>query len=211
MQIMKLLVAALLMVATTAMGDSPTPVTPDAKIQPALAKAFEGKSESSRVRAIVSLEADQPAGLDRAAAIAAAQDRVIGAFKAENNGAGLAVLARYRTLFGFSAELNRGQVTALARRGDVTFIEEMPAHEKLWPESHPLTDVDLAQQAGYADHAMHHVAQLMLQNVQIIDRRECRRNGNRFSPHFSPPFTPQNRPPRGGVGQGARCPDPPQL
>ena len=149
MQIMKLLVAALLMVATTAMGDSPTPVTPDAKIQPALAKAFEGKSESSRVRAIVSLEADQPAGLDRAAAIAAAQDRVIGAFKAENNGAGLAVLARYRTLFGFSAELNRGQVTALARRGDVTFIEEMPAHEKLWPESHPLTDVDLAQQAGY--------------------------------------------------------------
>ncbi|MEJ2519870.1 MAG: S8 family serine peptidase [Desulfuromonadales bacterium] len=149
MQIMKLLVAALFMVATSAMGDSPITVTPDAKIQPALAKAFEGKSDSSRVRAIVSLEADLPAGLDRAAAIAAAQDRVIGAFKAENNGAGLAVLARYRTLFGFSAELNRGQVTALARRGDVTFIEEMPVHEKLWPESHPLTGVDLAQQAGY--------------------------------------------------------------
>jgi PKD repeat protein len=30
----------------------------------------------------------------------------------------------------------------------VTFIEEMPVHEKLYPESHPLTDVDLAQ-GGY--------------------------------------------------------------
>ena len=149
MRIMNLLAAACLLVAATAVGASPIAVIPDAKIQPALVKVLEAKSDNARVRAIVSLEADLPPGLDRAAAIAAAQDRVLGAFKSENNGAGLAVLTRYRTLFGFSAELNRGQVTALAKRGDVTYIEEMPVHEKLWPESHPLTDVDLAQNAGY--------------------------------------------------------------
>lgn len=149
MLFLKLLAAACLMVAVTNLGASPISIDPANKLQPELVKAFEGKPDDARARALVSLEADQPPGLDRAAAIAAAQMRVIGAFKAENNGAGLAVLTRYRTLFGFSAELTRGQVRALANRNDVVFIEEMPVHQKLWPESHPLTDVDLAMQSGY--------------------------------------------------------------
>ena len=124
---------------------NPIAIDPNTKLQPALVKAFDSHGADARLRVIVSLEASQPSGLGKAQAIAEAQGRVIGAFKSENNGQGLAVLARYQMLFGFSAELTRGQVNALAKRGDVSFIEEMPVHEKLYPESHPLTDVDLAQ------------------------------------------------------------------
>jgi len=149
MRFINLLAAACLLAASATVAASPVSIDPNAKIQPALSEVFDSEGADAQVRTIVSLAAEQPPGLDRAAAIAAAQDRVLGAFTAENNGLGLAVLTRYRTLFGFSAELNRGQVIALAKRDDVTYIEEMPVHEKLWPESHPLTDVDLAQDAGY--------------------------------------------------------------
>ena len=149
MRFMNLLAAVCLMAAATTLGASPVSVDPDSKVQPELASAFEGQPDGAFVRAIVSLDAGMPPGLERAAAIAAAQDRVLGAFSSENSGRGLAVLTRYRTLFGFSAELTRGQVIALARRNDVSYIEVMPVHEKHWPESHPLTDVDLALQAGY--------------------------------------------------------------
>ncbi|WP_370218304.1 S8 family serine peptidase [Thalassolituus sp.] len=105
-------------------------------------------SDDERVRVIVSLEAKIPAGKARAQAIADAQGRVIGAFSNANNGKGLGVMARYRTLFGFSANLTKGQIIALTKRGDVTLIEEMPVHEKHYPQSFPLTDVDLAQGSG---------------------------------------------------------------
>ena len=131
--------------AATATAGSPQSVNPDLKVHPSLSDRFAGKNDKDAVRVIVSLAASQPPGLTRAQAIAASQDRVLGAFKNENNGAGLKVLARYQTLYGFSAELNRGQAIALAKRGDVEFIEEMPVHQKLYTESHPLTDVDLAQ------------------------------------------------------------------
>ncbi len=142
-----LILALCALCAANAFAANPTTTDPNAKLQPALVKAFENQGDSARLRVIVSLQASQPAGLGKAQAIAAAQGRVLGAFKDENNGQGLAVLTRYRTLFGFSAELTRGQANALAKRADVTFIEEMPVHQKLYPESHPLTDVDLAQSA----------------------------------------------------------------
>ncbi|GEM_PF-2631507 len=122
---------------------------PGNKIAPGLQAKFDGVSKNHRERVIVSLDASVPAGLSRAQAIAAAQGRVIGAFKTTNNGNGLGVLARYQTLFGFSAELTRGQANALAKRGDVKFIEPMPVHKKMYNESHPLTDVDMAQVSGY--------------------------------------------------------------
>jgi len=131
--------------AASVFAANPTSIDPNTRLQPALVKAFDNQGLDARLRVIVSLETSQPAGLSKAQAIAEAQGRVIGAFSDENNGQGLKVLARYQTLFGFSAELTRGQVNALAKRGDVTYIEEMPVHEKLYPESHPLTDVDLAQ------------------------------------------------------------------
>jgi subtilisin family serine protease len=143
---MKALVLALCaFCAANAFAANPITIDPNAKLQPALVKSFDARGNDARLRVIVSLEASQPRGLSKAQAIAEAQGRVLGAFKSENNGQGLAVLARYQTLFGFSAELTRGQVNALARRGDVSYVEEMPVHEKLYPESHPLTDVDLAQ------------------------------------------------------------------
>ena len=140
-----IIVALCALFAVSSLAASPNAIDPDAKLQPALVKSFDAKGNDARLRVIVSLEASQPRGLSKAQAIAEAQDRVLGAFKSENNGQGLKVLARYQTLFGFSAELTRGQANALAKRGDVSFIEEMPVHEKLYPESHPLTDVDLAQ------------------------------------------------------------------
>ena len=106
-------------------------------------------SAESRVRVLVSLDAVLPAGLSRASAIADAQDRVLGAFAHENNGYGLSVLTRYQTLYGFSAELTRGQINALSRRGDVQVLELMPTHFKNYTESFPLTGVDIAQSAGF--------------------------------------------------------------
>ena len=143
---MKIIIGALCaLLAANVLAANPKSIDPEAKLQPALVKSFDNKGENARLRVIVSLEAMQPAGLSKAQAIAEAQGRVLGAFKNENQGQGLNVLARYQTLFGFSAELTRGQANALAKRGDVSYIEEMPVHEKLYPESHPLTDVDLAQ------------------------------------------------------------------
>ena len=135
--------------AAHALAANPSTIEPNAKLQPALVASFDQKGADARLRVIVSLEDSQPSGLSKAQAIAEAQGRVIGAFKNENNGQGLAVLARYQTLFGFSAELTRGQANALAKRGDVSYIEEMPVHEKLYTESHPLTFVDQAQTTGY--------------------------------------------------------------
>ena len=143
---MKIIIGALCaLLSANVLAANPQALDPSAKLQPALVKSFDNNGENARLRVIVSLEATQPPGLNEAQAIAEAQGRVLGAFKNENQGQGLKVLARYQTLFGFSAELTRGQANALAKRGDVTFIEEMPVHEKLFPESHPLTDVDLAQ------------------------------------------------------------------
>ena len=131
--------------ASTGWAASPQSIEAHQKIHPSLSDQFAAKGEKELVRVIVSLSKTQPKGLSKAQAIAEAQGRVIGAFKNENNGAGLKVLTRYQTLFGFSAELNRGQANALAKRGDIEFIEEMPVHQKLYPESHPLTQVNLAQ------------------------------------------------------------------
>lgn len=143
---MKIIIGALCaLLSANVLAANPQALDPSAKLQPALVKSFENNGENARLRVIVSLEATQPSGLSKAQAIAEAQGRVLGAFKNENQGQGLKVLARYQTLFGFSAELTRGQANALAKRGDVSYIEEMPVHEKLYPESHPLTDVDLAQ------------------------------------------------------------------
>jgi hypothetical protein len=103
-----------LLAANTLAAANPQTDDPDFKLQPALVKAFDSKGNNDRLRVIVSLEAAQPPGLSKAQAIAEAQDRVLGAFRNENQGQGLKVLARYQTLFGFSAELTRGQANALA-------------------------------------------------------------------------------------------------
>jgi len=137
------LFSALILTTTAAVA------APPGKVHPELADKFTGKDASHREKVIVSLQAAVPPGMSRAQAIADSQSRVIGTFKNENNGAGLGVLYRYQTLFGFSAELTQGQVNALSRRGDVSFVEPMPVHEKVYPESHPLTDVDLAHAGGY--------------------------------------------------------------
>jgi serine protease len=122
---------------------------PPGKVHPDLDSKFAGKSAGHREKVIISLEASVPPGLSRAQAVAEAQGRVLDAFRNENNGKGLGVLNRYQTLFGFSAELTQGQVNALARRDDVAFVEPMPIHQKMFPESHPLTEVNLAQAGGY--------------------------------------------------------------
>lgn len=145
MRYLSVVVLLCVLFTATATAGSPQPVDPEIKIHPSLSDKFTGKGEKETVRVIISLSAPQPKGLSRAQAIAESQGRVIGAFKSENNGAGLKVLNHYKTLYGFSAELTRGQANALAKRGDVEFIEEMPVHQKLYTESHPLTDVDLAQ------------------------------------------------------------------
>jgi serine protease len=84
-----------------------------------------------------------PPGLARRAAIAALQDHVVEA------AGDAAVLNRYVTVNGFSARMTRGQIVAMAARGDVAMVEPMPVHEKMDAESHPLTGVDLAQAGGY--------------------------------------------------------------
>ena len=147
---MKIIIGALCaLLSANVLAANPQALDPSAKLQPALVKSFDNNGENARLRVIVSLEATQPPGLNEAQAIAEAQGRVLGAFKNENQGQGLKVLARYQTLFGFSAELTRGQANALAKRGDVSYIEEMPIHQKLYTESHPLTFVEQAQLAGY--------------------------------------------------------------
>ncbi|WP_295880971.1 S8 family serine peptidase [uncultured Thiohalocapsa sp.] len=116
------------------------------KIQPALAAQL-GTGDQELVRVIVSLDSrGRLPGQGQAAEIAAAQDRIIGVFAQSSSGA--RVLNRYQTLFGFSAELTRTEIQALAARSDVTYVERMPVHYKADAESFPLTDVDLAQGAG---------------------------------------------------------------
>lgn len=150
-----LFVSLLLLVSTATVpaqssAQASEPQGDQSKIHAALASRLSSQpATDSRNQVMVSLEVAVPAGMNRATAIAAAQGRVLAAFAGENRGRGLDVLARYQTLFGFSAEMTRGQIEALSRRSDVSALELMPIHFKNFNESFPLTDVDLAQNAGF--------------------------------------------------------------
>ena len=86
------------------------------------------------------------------------------------------------------ARRNGGILPCLARmRQDAA---DLPAGLVDGRQPAPLLRVQtgLPQQFRNAGDAMHHVAQLMLQNVQVVDRRMGRRNGGRFLPHFESPL-----------------------
>ena len=142
--------AGSILLASHAIAGPPTLINgpaqgPYAKIQAELSGRMNEANETHKTRVIVSLNESIAKGRSRAEAIAKRQGRVFQAFSAENSGQGLDVLTSYRTLFGFSAELTKGQINALTRHSDVAFIEVMPVHQKLYNESFPLTDVNLAQ------------------------------------------------------------------
>lgn len=139
-----LLALVCIFVSASALAANPQSDSSHHKIHPVLAEKFAARDDKEKLKVIVSLTGDLPPGLARKLAISEQQDRVLGSFKSENNGAGLDILVRYQTLNGFSARLNYGQARALSNHAEVEFLEEMPVHQKLYPESHPLTDVDLA-------------------------------------------------------------------
>ena len=135
-----------------AVADSPPSVGPvsadDVKIQKNL-RGFAASDAAGFKRVVVSLDVPETRGQNRRTRVRGAQDRVLGSFAAENSGLGLGLLRRYEVVGGFSAELTARQIRALSKRSDVAYIEEIPVHYKVSAESHPLTSVDLAQNAGY--------------------------------------------------------------
>jgi len=59
------------------------------------------------------------------------------------------VLNRYRSTYGFSAEVGAGAVEALIEQAEVVYMEQMKTHQKMDPQSFPLTSTDLAHAAGF--------------------------------------------------------------
>ncbi|MEO1174035.1 MAG: S8 family serine peptidase, partial [Myxococcota bacterium] len=60
-----------------------------------------------------------------------------------------AMMTRYENIPAMSMRLNSGQIRLLERNQDVSSIEMMETYYKTEPEAHPLTGVDLSQNAGF--------------------------------------------------------------
>ncbi|MEO0592083.1 MAG: S8 family serine peptidase [Myxococcota bacterium] len=145
--------------ADTVDGDSGAIAPADAtKITASLKSAITDAEATQNHRVIVSLRGeDLRDGLEQAMrdpkqmrerkqTVQRKQSEFLATLKSETRSA---MVKQYENIAAISMELTAAQVQELANSPDVVSIEMMEVYYKTEPQAHPLTGVDLSQNAGY--------------------------------------------------------------